>query len=306
MIGVRDIEINQRIPAASETYYRVLQLLGEGGNSIVYLVLALGGEYQGALFALKLFKRITETQRLEKFLREIRFLRTCDHPCIMRIYDEGRYVWRSASAAREYPFVIAEYLPQTLFDLIRGRVTIAEKLSITLQLLSAIAHLAKQDPPVIHRDIKPRNIFLKGRTCVLGDFGLMKFTDNPETDREVFKESIGPGMPFFYRTPDLVAYAKQESDLTTKSDVFQLALVICELFTGRNPCKKAKDHLAPVELEPIREIPGARGFEIKSMLEQMLIYNPNIRPAAGDLIDLWEGVFREIVTQSHQLEGRVF
>lgn len=306
MKGVLDIEINQRIPASSGTIYRVLQILGEGGNSVVYLVLALDGIYRGALFALKIFKRITDAGRLEKFLREITFLHTCNHPCIMRIYDEGRYRKRTTEGLTEYPFVVAEYLPQTLFDLMRIRTTIAERLSITLQLLSALAYLAIQAPPVIHRDVKPQNIFLKGRSCVLGDFGLMKFTDNPEVDREIFKESIGPGMPFFYRTPDLVAYAKQESDVTSKSDVFQLGLVICELFTHLNPCKRAGDHRDPVELVAIREISGVRGTTIKSLLEKMLIFDPNLRPAAGDLIDLWEGIFREVVTASHQLEGRVF
>jgi serine/threonine protein kinase len=306
MTGVLDIEIKDRIPANSGTYYRVLQRLGEGGNSVVYLVLARDGRYRGALFALKIFRRITEAERLDKFLQEITFLRECDHPCIMRIYDDGRYGLRTAGVLTEYPFVVAEYLPETLYDLIRGRTTIVEKLSVTLQLLSALAHLAIQDPPVIHRDIKPQNIFLKGRSCVLGDFGLMKFTDNPEIDRHVFKESPGPGMPRFYRTPDLVAYAKQEADLTPKSDVFQLALVICELFTRWNPCKRAINFLDPVELDLVKEIPGIHGFRIKSMLEQMLIYDPTQRPAAGDLIDLWEGVFREVVTQSHQLEGRIF
>ena len=58
---------------------------------------------------------------------------------------------------------------------------------------------------------------------MLGDFGLMKLLDDTNVeDREIFKESIGPGMPFYYRTPDLVAYAKNEAQLTVKSDVFQL------------------------------------------------------------------------------------
>jgi hypothetical protein len=70
---------------------------------------------------------------------------------------------------------------------------------------------------------------------VLGDFGLMKLMDGQgEEDRDVFKESVGLGMPFFYRTPDLISYAKNEADISPKSDVFQLGLVLTELFTSRN------------------------------------------------------------------------
>jgi serine/threonine protein kinase len=90
--------------------------------------------------------------------------------------------------------------------------------------------------PVVHRDIKPKNIFLKGQSFVLGDFGLIKLLNgHDEADHNIFKESVGFGMPYFYRTPDLIAYGKRESGITTKSDVFQLGLVAIELFTGRNP-----------------------------------------------------------------------
>jgi len=47
---------------------------------------------------------------------------------------------------------------------------------------------------VVHRDIKPHNIFVKGASAVLGDFGLMKLLDgNAEADREIFEESVGQG-----------------------------------------------------------------------------------------------------------------
>jgi len=112
-------------------------------------------------------------------------------------------------------------------------------------------------------------------------------------------------MPFLYRTPDLVSYARQEADLTAKSDVFQLGLVICELFTCRNPCKRSRNLLDNVDLESILDVPGVHGPRIKLLIEEMLIPEFNRRPNAGDLIDPWEGVFREVVSLSHQLEGRV-
>lgn len=77
---------------------------------------------------------------------------------------------------------------------------------------------------------------------MLGDFGLLKRGKEIDDDssENIFKRSVGPGMPFCYRTPDQVSYARNEAELTVASDIFQLGLVAAELFTGRNPEKRAE------------------------------------------------------------------
>lgn len=301
------IEINQRISSISKVYYRVLQQLGAGANSIVYLVLSLGGPFQGVLFALKVFTKVADKERLERFAQEAKFLEECNHPAIMKIYDNGVYTDRAPSGDKDYPFVIAEYLPETLQDKLRVKMPIAEKLSNTLHLVSALSHLHKSSPAVMHRDIKPANIFIKGRSCVLGDFGLMKFDKSPGTpEGDILRQSHGPGMPRNYRTPDLVDYAKTGTGLTTKTDVFQLGLVLAEMFCGRNPCKQTNERLSPVELEEIGNVSSIHGERIRGIIREMLQIDPSKRPAAIDLIDSWEGVFREVVVQLSQIEGRVF
>ena len=66
-----------------------------------------------------------------------------------------------------------EYLPDTLWDAMKaGSLDDPAKVSVVMQLLSALDYLSRRDPYVVHRDIKPKNIFLKAGTCVLGDFGL--------------------------------------------------------------------------------------------------------------------------------------
>lgn len=104
----------------------------------------------------------------------------------------------TSNANGDFPFVVAEFLPQRLFEVIRADdATTAQKISYVLQLLSALAYLASLNPRVVHRDIKPQNVFVKGRSCVLGDFGLMKLVDGSvEPDREIFKESVAPGCRF--------------------------------------------------------------------------------------------------------------
>ena len=135
----------------------------------------------------------------------------------------------------------------------------------------------------------------------------MKVLDkNAEADREVLKESIGPGMPFFYRTPDLVAYATNQADITVQSDVFQLGLVLAQLFTGWNPCKKAQEHLSPVQLDQIEHIPGKLGGSIWTVLNRMLTFDPSERPTAANLLSLWQANFFDAAMHQHELEGQAF
>jgi len=268
------------------------------------------GELQGLLFALKLFVRVADSTRLGRFVREVEFLKKCEHPAIMRVYDDGEIV-ETGHTEVKYPFVIADYLPRTLFDALRGGLTMMEKVSFVLQLLSATAYLDRQNPEIVHRDVKPENIFVRGRACILGDFGLMKLLSNEageddSEDKKYVIASTGPRLPRYYRTPDLVDYCRGKAQITPKSDIFQLGLVFTEMFTGRNPLKEAKEILDKVELDPVGEIPGAQSSGIKAHLRQMLEFSPELRPTAQDLFDPWEGIFRETATIARSLEGRVF
>ena len=297
------LDIGQGVIARSGNWYKNIQFLGQGGNAVTFLVLSTAGRYKGSLFALKVFRKLSAPERRVKFLEEISFLQECNHPSIMRVYDEGDF----NTGGLTYPFVVAEYLPITLAQLSYNNLTLIDKLSYSLQLLSAVASLQSLTPPVVHRDIKPPNIFIKGRSCVLGDFGLMKRLDDvDEIDRKVLKQSMGPGMPYYYRTPDLVSYARNECVLTPKTDVFQLGLVLAEMFTGKNPCKACRDILSPVELYELDYIRGSLGGSIAALLKRMLDHNVDRRPYAADLVNPWEMNFMDAVQASHMLEGQVF
>jgi serine/threonine protein kinase len=293
--------IGQSIQASSRVWYRNIQWLGAGGNAETFLVVATSGQTKGVPFALKIFRNLAKLERRESFLAEVKFLRECSHPSVMRVFDDGVFY-------DQFPFVVAEYLPNTLEQVMRSdRTPAAEKVSYTLQLLSALDYLATLAKPVIHRDIKPQNIFVKGHSCVLGDFGLMKFADAEDNeDQEVLKESLGAGMPARYRTPDLVRYLNGEAKPTPKSDVFQLGLVVAELFTGRNPQRPARRFTDPVELDAIGPIPGAMSAGIASLIKRMLTMDPDARDPAARFIDPWQGVFLSAIERAHALEGRVF
>src|SRR5437660_10923348 len=97
-------------PAGSD--YTCLQRLGMGGTAETYLMLARSGPLRGQLFAVKVFRRLSKPAWRDNFLAEIKFLQTCNHPAVMRVFDEGLY-------QDEHPFVVAEYLPGTLGSVLR-------------------------------------------------------------------------------------------------------------------------------------------------------------------------------------------
>lgn len=293
------------ITANSGVAYKILDNLGRGGNGEVHLVIAKSGDNRGLLFALKLFRRINDATRLQRFNQEVDLLNALNHPSLLKIVDSGTLVHDTG----DYPFVVFEYLPQTLADALRTGLSMVEKASFTLQLISALCYLGSQDPQIIHRDIKPENIFVRGRSCILGDFGLIKIVgaDVPDGDHAFFVESIGVIMPWGYRTPDLVDYCSKQVELTVKSDVFQLGLVIAEIFSGHNPLKPAENRLDPIELFPsIFPFGGSYYEEINARVQEMLQQDPNARPLISDLVEPWDGIFRGMVALSMDLEGSAF
>jgi len=286
------------IVSSTGRWYQCIQALGEGQNASVFLMLATSHDHKGALFAAKIFKRLSRTESRNRFLDEINFLKSCDHPSVMKLIDHGLY-------HDKHPFMLVEYLPATLRGaMIRG-LSQAEKVCYVLQLLSALQYLANQTPPVIHGDIKPENIFIKGRSCVLGDFGLLR-----RADGSLWAETDEPAMPSRYRTPDLVRFGKGISPLTERSDWYQAGLVIAELFSGYNPqipLTSSQSRLSDVEMERLAEIPGEKNWRlIVSLITRMLKDDPQERPALSDLLDLWRGVLMNVLKLSEALEGALF
>lgn len=305
------LDYSQSIESESGVFYKNVQFLGSGGDAVTYMMMATSGPNIGVTFAVKIFKKQAAQERKERFIEETNVLTGLQHPCVMRVFDRGMFLTGPPNNQNEHPFVVAEYLPRTLRAALRAdSLYMPEKLSISLQLLSALKFISEQSPKIIHRDIKPENIFLKGRSCVLGDFGLMKLLDGTEEgDKDIFKQSMLPGMPFFYRTPDLVAYANNESDITIATDIFQLGLVLAELFTGWNPCKRPKDSKGiydPVELENIGNIRGDNGAGIASILKRMLKINKNERETIDPVINDVRKVFEDVCDKMTEIEGRVY
>jgi eukaryotic-like serine/threonine-protein kinase len=275
--------------------YESVRSAGDGGIGEVYVALATNGPNKGLLFAVKVFApRSREKQDWRHaFMREVHVLRDCRHPAIVKVFDEG-------VLGDGRPFFVMDYLPKTLKDAMEAdSLDETAKVNVVMQLLSALDYLSRRDPYVVHRDIKPKNIFLKAGTCVLGDFGLV-FQD---VAAAVTSQSQGviPQMPQMYRTPELVEHHITGKRPPSASDVFQLGLVACELFLRKNPLRHAGPEVA-VELESIADLPGTVGKTITARLKEMIVIDTKARLPARQLLPLWLDLYRTVSSrQGHAL-----
>jgi serine/threonine-protein kinase len=190
-------------------------MLGRGGMGEVYRADDLK---LGQPVALKFLpeKLSNDGGALARFHREVRIARQVSHRNVCRVYDIGEINGQQ--------FLSMEYIKgEELSSLLRriGRLPLDKATQIARQLCAGLA--AAHDGGVLHRDLKPANVMIDadGNVRVL-DFGLAGLTE------ELVQEDLRAGTPA-YMSPEQLA----GQELTTRSDIYSLGLVLYEVFTGK-------------------------------------------------------------------------
>ncbi|MDE0855554.1 MAG: hypothetical protein OSA97_14145, partial [Nevskia sp.] len=102
----------------------------------------------------------------------------------------------------------------------------------------------------------------------------------PGEEVDVFDGTQWPGMPWRYRTPELVLRALDGATrITTASDIYQFGTVFYELLTGFNPQRQPEKVTNAIELD-LRDIRGEQGGELGAFIRDMLADAPGNRPSA--------------------------
>jgi tRNA A-37 threonylcarbamoyl transferase component Bud32 len=255
------------MPVLLGNRYRLIQILGGGGMAKVYRALDTILEREVAI------KLINPELRADpefdtRFQREARIASQLMDPHIVVVHDFGL-------DATHGPYLVMEYLQgETLRQHLqtKGPLPLRAALQLSVQLLLALIHANEKG--IIHRDIKPDNLFLLSqsgvRLCVrVLDFGIARIyrRDEAGLHETLTRPGAVLGTPRYMSPEQLAGHP-----LDTRSDLYSAALVIYEALTATLPyvSQKRLCDLCP-DLPP----------ELESILDQCLQQNPADRPASA-------------------------
>jgi tetratricopeptide (TPR) repeat protein len=212
--------------------YRIEGVLGSGGLGTVYR--AWDTQENRPVAAKVLQRQYAQTeQALAQFKREATILQGLDHPNIVRLYDFAGYLGGY--------FIVMELLEgETLKERLSARqepMSLRQTYEITDQVCAALIYTHGHG--MVHRDVKPSNLFLAGDTVKLIDFGLAR----PLAGGQLSTASV-PSGTIEYMAPEQVEGKIGDQ----RTDVYAVATVFYEMLTRRSPSQGT--YRPPSELVP--------------------------------------------------------
>ena len=252
-------------------HYRVTGKLGVGGMGVVYEAEDVRLPRRVALKFLP-DELADDPEATRRFKREAQTIALLNHPNICTIYEVDEHEGRS--------FIAMERLEGVNLKLHMARKTLEnpEVVDVALQITQALE--AAHAKGIVHRDIKPGNIFVSetGQVKVL-DFGLARRFHSEDTGE--LDGSTMPGRPVGtvnYMAPERIL----QMPLDPRSDLFSLGVVIYEMATGRlpfagaSPAETVTNILEKAPM-PLTKLASTRPVQLERIVNQLLAKRPDER-----------------------------
>lgn len=254
--------------------YTIDRLLGRGGMGEVWLASRSDGRFEGQCAVKFIDSAVNDSKLLERFSREGRILGRLVHPNIARLLDAGTTEDGRHYLALEY--VDGERIDQYCDARSLG---VDDRVRLFVDVVSAVSHA--HSCLVIHRDIKPTNVFVSREGVVkLLDFGISKLIT---AEQPLDGDSVTQ-LDDAVLTPEYAAPEQLLGDAPcTATDVYQLGMLLYVLLTGRHPITAS----------------GSRAERIKAALEGQILRASEVTSAPlrkklrGDLDAILEKALRK-------------
>lgn len=261
--------------------FRIEQEIGRGGMSVVFR--AHDAKLDRAVAIKVLSESYSNAVGIERFQREIAVMAKLTHPGIVSLFDSG------VAGDRLYyvmPFVPGESLRAKLAR--EGRLSVDQATSLAADVADALA--AAHRVGVVHRDVKPENIFVVSGRAMLADFGIAHVAD----------ASVGPGRATTMSGPERLTmdgtilgtldYLSPEQasggqTIDGRSDLYSLGCVLYELLSGAPPfagpgLSVIAQHLTSTPL-PLADRGVQAGAGLAGFVDRLLAKDPAARPATA-------------------------
>lgn len=216
--------------------YRLIQRLGAGGMGLVWEAERADGLGRRRV-ALKLPRAVWGDGFAARLERERDILARLEHENIARLYDAG-------FDERGRPYLAMELIdgkPITAYCEALG-LDVRSRVALLVQTAAAVSYAHAR--LVVHRDLKPSNIIVSrdGQVRLL-DFGVAKLLEEDSTRATALTELSGRALTLDYASPEQIAGLP----LGTGSDLYSLAVVAYETFTGHKPYRLKRGTAAELE-----------------------------------------------------------
>ncbi len=250
-------------PGDTVDRFEILREIGRGGFGVVYE--ALDREL-GRSVAFKTLRTARTGHELSAdwILKEAEAVARLEHPAIVTLHEVGR----CASG----PYLVEELLHgETLAErLRRGALSARECVAVGLEIARGLAHAHGRG--VVHRDLKPGNVFLTedGRAKLL-DFGLAHLLGT--------RGLHGAGTPA-YMAPEQLRGETADA----RADVYSLGATLYEALAGRPPFEVTEGRSAALDGRPAPALPRSAPAPLVRLVERCLSTDPARRPASGQAV----------------------
>ena len=215
--------------------YKILNKIGQGGMSIVYLAMNEKANKQWAVKEMRKEKNRNYEVMKQSLITETNLLKELKHPYLPSIAD--------IIENDDTIIIVMDYIEgRPLSDILLEEGTIEEDkvVDYAIQLCDVLDYLHSQNPPIIYRDLKPANIMLKpdGKITLI-DFGTARKYNYDSVSDTTCLGTIG------YAAPEQFA-GETLRQTDARTDIYNLGATMYHLLTGVNPSEP------PYELYPIR------------------------------------------------------
>src|SRR5690242_21780852 len=213
--------LSPKISGALSGHYRLEDEIGAGGMATVYLAHDLRHDRRVAVKVLR--PELAAVIGAERFLAEIKLTANLQHPHILPLFDSGE-----AEGFLYYvmPYVEGESLRDRLSR--EKQLPVDEAVRLAVEVASALDYAHRHG--VVHRDIKPENILLHDGRALVADFGIALAASKAGGNR-MTETGMSLGTPH-YMSPE---QAMGEREITPRSDVYALGVVLYEMLSGDPP-----------------------------------------------------------------------
>ena len=256
--------------------FRIDEEIGRGGMAVVYRA---HDRHLDRFVAIKVLSaHLSNAMGIERFQREIALMAKLVHPGIVALFDSGEADGRLYYVM---PFVAGENLRARLTR--EHRMAVDDAVGFAADVCEALAYA--HGAGIVHRDVKPENIFTVAGRAVLADFGIAHIAgDGPASGPHLTSDGMVLGT-VAYMSPEQASGA---GTIDGRSDLYSLGCVLYELISGgppfaaETPLKVLMKHITEAP-RPVQEITPGISPALAGIIASLLEKEPGNRPAtAGD------------------------